>query len=130
MKLRTAFISNSSSSSYLAVGCPYWGNPTKFKALLGAIEKSAGTGSEDLLASPKIEAPSHGVLCHTDTDLYIYFSRGKVQLIGVEAEQALEADKKLSEIKEGFQEKARELGVEIPLKEIRIVFGEASDEGG
>jgi len=127
MKIRSGFVSNSSSSSFVAVGIEKYIkypkiNP-KFDAALMAL---VGKFSDDITYEDLDTIWVQSGTCFKD-GISLYTSDAEPFFIGIDIEDKIKADKRLSEIKKECQQLFKNnLKVSITLKELQLKIGECS----
>lgn len=136
MKVRQGFVSNSSSSSYVAVVCrkPWSYDPNKdekflrqeevFNTLLMSLKLNNIEDEEDLYEIGFTDY-DYGVYEHKDTGLHAHIEYEDVYWIGLNIEDLLLEDKKLSECKEHVVQIMNELGVEVTPDDLKLEVSSA-----
>ena len=121
MKIRTGFVSNSSSTSYLVVGVERWNDPRLAQLAIADEWEEDGYGVNSGKTLLFIGSEYDYDENDNPTDYEPY-------LVGIDAENALKAGIPLNDIKEDFIARAKALGVEFTLDEVELCYGEASSE--
>jgi len=122
MKTRNGFISNSSSSSFLAI---YVADKNLLYQIAKLLKIPMQATWEDLEKSENWEdEEGDGIYKHKDSLIEIVFGYDTLSWAGMQIEDALNEDFKLSECKTILQERFKSIGIDIPLDKIRLAFGE------
>jgi hypothetical protein len=123
MKIRSGFVSNSSSSSFIAIGIgKKWGKPnTKFNDILKAL---LGCAPEDITYEVLERYWYEYGQCKKD-GISFYTSDTEPFFIGMDLIEGIKKDKKLSELKKELKVLVKDkLNITLPLKEIELRVGE------
>ncbi len=129
MKVRSGFVSNSSSTSFIIVGvsCGYREDNTRAKALVMAdkpdLENGWGGGSEG-----KTLQFLGGEYDWDEEDSDKMLESYEPYFIGVDAEQGLKANMTVGDLKKEFIKRAKALGVTYTEDEVDLYYGEVSSE--
>lgn len=123
MKVRNGFVSNSSSSSFMAVGIVSWYDPKEFDLLAASIFKKRF----DEVTWEDLEPYMCGEGTYKFNDLDMFGSDGKLFLIGLSAESFIDQDMRLSEIKKECQKRFKQnFNINIPSEKIVLRYGECN----
>lgn len=127
MKIRSGFVSNSSSSSFIAVG---FGKYTMYPKVNPKFDEAvkAMTGKfPDELDYDDLEAIWCGNgICSKD-GIYLYTSDCEPFFVGMDIEEGIIADKRLSEMTRECKKLLKDkLGVSVILKDLEFKNGECS----
>jgi len=117
MKVRTGFVSNSSSSSFVCVGI----NDEELIKQIVAKENIKEVGGYGITEGNNFN--------HYGGEQFEVDEKNPLQprYTGIDIEKLLET-KTLPELKKMFQAKVKELGIDVPIEEIRLHYGEVSSE--
>lgn len=127
MKFKGGFISNSSSSSFIAVY-------TKNGDVIAQFLSHLGFSSEEEFCEalyegdPNVRETSYGIYRHVPSELEIYASCGEVHWIGLDVEAMLASDMKVSECKQEVIKMFTRLGVKLTSEDLEFRSGECSSE--
>jgi len=120
MKIRQGFVSNSSSSSFLAVGIDRYSK--YFNKALEAIDFYEDWQKvEDL--EPKFNHYDHGQFVSKETDICVI--NDDANFVGLLAGKRFMRNMKFSQIQTEFRDKMKSLGVVIPRNEIKLRYGKS-----
>lgn len=108
MKIRIGFVTNSSSSSFIVVGVHNE----------DVIEQMKKLEKEEIKCS-------YG--CYHGDHFSFYGNWNDVYYAGLEASSLIEQDMKLSEIKNMFMFKCKELGIKVSANDVIFEYGEMGD---
>lgn len=112
MKIRTSFVSNSSSSSFLAVVTDYM--------LDDLLDKMGWDKDEDYL--------SYGTYENPDSSITLYGYCHEPEFYGLNIRELLEDNRSLTEIKTIFHNIVQQTyNISIPPSRIKLDFGEVGD---
>lgn len=136
MKIRNGFVSNSSSSSFVAVGIEKHSNKKIFEDILNAIGAPLGEYECDdfypgeKYASAKLDdGAAYGTMETTNGSNLCLYGGYEFYFVGLDAFPLFEKDFKLSEIKKRFKQIVREkYGVKVNLSQIKLVSDTTSSE--
>ena len=142
MKFRAGFVSNSSSSSFVAVGISrggYSGTSDKDKQLfidlMNAMNAPIGSYDYDDLCesdksgSAKLQYHDHGTMRTLDGSDICFYGGEEFWFVGIDAIPLLKEDMKLSEIREQFKRTVKEYyNIKINLSQIQLKNDEVSSE--
>lgn len=127
MKTRQSFVSNSSTSSFIAVA-------VRDEKVVNQIKKKIGLnklGDEwwDEIEDKGFENIGYGLYQHSDTSLELIGMSydGEVDLIGIQIHDLLEGNNTVSECKDVLIDILADLGIEVTPDQIRFEFGECSN---
>jgi len=120
MKIRAGFVSNSSSSSYIAIGVSKYQNEATFSKIMKALGLPEDIGYDDLAASKWAEVDyctyrKHGICLYENDGVY---------LIGMGIAEDIHNDKRLSEMKTRLRKLFKKIGVDVSPDEIKFEYGE------
>lgn len=135
MKIRTGFVSNSSSSSFVAVGIGSAGwnakpeDNKKFHRLLDKMNVPKGEWDwEDREQNPNIQDYDYGVYKTKDTGLCLYGGY-EIFFVGLDAMPFFKDDFKPSEIKQHLQKiLKKEYDLDVDLDDLELRSGKTSSE--
>jgi len=140
VKLRHGFVSNSSSSSYVAVIVrPPWNAKSnaekaltaKFEELMEALdltnvtEDSEGWGWYDNMHNKGCSEAGYGMYLHDESGLTVCVQEDGIRWIGMEISEFLNQDYRVSECKQDVIDAAKKLGVDLDLKHVQFEVDEA-----
>jgi hypothetical protein len=122
MKIRTGFVSNSSSSSFVAVGIgkQYGKDNTKFNDIIKAL---LGCDPEDVTYETLEMYWSDYGSCVKD-GITVYTSDAEPFFVGLNLLKGIEADKRLSEMKAELKQTIKDkLNINVPMKSMKFRTG-------
>jgi len=126
MKIRQGFVSNSSSSSFVAVITDDQKIIDKF------LEEhcSSSDAMEDFKegSHEDFEDINYGIYEHGPTGLHVYSSWSDINWIGLQIEDLLKKDMKLSECKQVVINMFAAAGIKVKPSQLRLECGECSSE--
>lgn len=120
MKIRSGFVSNSSSCSFLIVGVGNYRDP-RLAQLAEADKWTEGWGGYHTGETLVFLGSEYDYTGNEPGNFQPYY-------VGVEAELALKDGKTVTELKQEFIEKAKALGVTFAENEVNLHYGEVSSE--
>lgn len=126
MKIRNGFVSNSSSSSFIAVG--FWDSDDK--KLFAEVIKALGIKECVDNGCDGYELEENGFECHgqgafsNKDGICLFMCDSEISFIGLDAEEHFEQDGILSDLKKDLKKKLKKIGVTIELKDINLVCNE------
>ncbi len=116
MKIRKGFVSNSSSSSFIIVG-------VTDSDIMQQIAMKDGKFNDGEYTDVEC---SYGI--DSSSSFNYYGSYGEPYYIGVDISERLNKDVTLSELRNEFQKKAKDLyNIDIPIDKIKLHYGEVGD---
>lgn len=118
MKIRAGFVSNSSSSSYIAIGVSKYHNAQAFEKIMKALGLPKDAGYDDLDGWNEFDHNTY-----TKHGIYIYEQDG-VYLVGMDISEDILKDKRLSEMKAQLRKKFKTVGVDVSVDDMRFEYGE------
>ena len=124
MKVRSGFISNSSSSSFIAVGVSHWEHKSEFDLLIASVfkKKADDVDYEDL---EKYEF-GQGQYRINDIDIFTYGDQ--LNVIGIDAESLIVKDMRLSEMQLECQKRFKaNSNIDVPINKIQFRYGECGE---
>ena len=122
MKIRNGFVSNSSSSSFVAVYVEDNNIITRFLKKFGYEEEEISE-SED---HEDLEHLDHGMVKHIPSGLHIHASYGDIHWIGLDIEDLLAKDMRVSECKDIVCKQFADIGISLKPGKLRFKSGECS----
>jgi len=127
MKIREGFVSNSSSSSFVAV-CTNREDPiNQFLSHLGF--PSEGELQEAVYeGDPNFKETNYGIYRHVPSKLEIYVSCGEVYWIGLDVEKMLVSDMRVSECKQTVIQLFASIGIKLTSEDLMFRSGQCSSE--
>lgn len=120
MKIRSGFVSNSSSSSFIAVGISKYEHPKAFKKIMAALNLTEDACYDEL---EEKEWDSFDYGTYRKHGIYLYENDG-VYMVGMNASEDIANDKRLSEIKERLKKQLNKVGVDVDVKDMKLEYGE------
>ncbi len=122
MKIRNGFVSNSSSSSFVAVCVNDKNIIEKFLEIFEYTEEQISEaeyeGHEDFAYF------DHAIVKHVPTGLHIHTTDGQIYWIGIEITDLLQKDLKVSECKEILVNVLADVKIKVTPKKIEFRTGE------
>lgn len=129
MKIRVGFVSNSSSSSFVAVGISKYDHPKLYDELMTAIGLPTGEGYDEDDVGAVADFNDHGSVIMKDGSYIVAYGGYEFWFIGFDAIPLFSNDMRLSEIKEKFRSTVMDrYKIDISLSDINIMCSEVSSE--
>jgi hypothetical protein len=129
MKIRVGFVSNSSSSSFVAVGISKYDHPKLYNELMNAIGLPIIEGYDEDDIDKLADFYDHGSVITKDGSDIVVYGGYEFWFTGFDAIPLFSNDMKLSEIKIKFHDIVmNKYKIDIPLSDIEFVCSEISSE--
>jgi hypothetical protein len=121
MKIRNSFVSNSSSSSFVAVG--FDNASEEFHKILKELQLN----DYDMYGNDDFEQIDHGIFTSNKLKGICIYMYDEPFFIGIQAGELIEQDMRLSEIKKILKKTLAQYGIDSDKDSMQYIYGECGN---